>query len=425
MKHCAILLAILLAMLLFIPALPVEGGQDVCEFGVDGLKVIFRPLESETVGVQLFLDGGVVELDESTQGLEPFLLLTSFRGVETDDDLMSKLTRMGTSIGSDSYYDFSTAYLYSTRENFNESWEIFTDALLNPSLEEIEFMRSQLISSARQRKDSPDSSVVNLANSLLYENHPYSLELYGVEESLESITMEQLRSYNRDLFVKSRMLLVIVGDFSRSEVEHYASEAFGELPRGDYERKGVPEIESEQKLVYESLEIPNTYVRGLFRAPSMDHEDYYAAVIAMDILGDNLFEEVRTKRNMAYSVGSGLSSRRENYGVVVVSTNVPDEALSVISLEIEKMREGLLSRERIGEAVNGYITRFYMSNENALSQAYQLGLWEINGNGWEENFEFVENLRKVTPNDVRRVMRTYVEGITMAAVGGQSVSVKL
>jgi len=437
---------LVLALLMIQPVMPVESGQETRMFEVEGLRVIFKPVAGETVGVQLFFDGGVTKQTEENQGIDAFLMLASMRGSEKypKEKLVSELTGMGTEIGTDAYYDYTTAYLHSVKQNFERSWDIFVDLLLNPLLEgdEVELVRSQLISAARQKRDSPDSYVVDLANSMLYEGHPYALDPMGTEESLENITIEDLRNHNRELLTKSRMLLVIVGDFTQEEVERYAS-AFASLPEEGLVKR-LMEIphrlierasqtctnllgrrEAEEKFAYVPLEIPNTYVRGVFRAPGMDDPDYYTACIALDILSDTLFEEVRTKRNMAYSAGSGLSSRRDNYGIVVVTTNTPDEALNVIKSTIEEMKSKSISAERVEEAVNGYITVFYLSNEYTLSQAYQLGAWELNGGGWELSFEFVDNLRKVKPEDVKDFLNTYLKDITLAAVGGQSVSVRL
>ncbi len=454
-KFAGILVLVLFIMVIQ-PVIPVESQQETRMFEVDGLRVIFKPVAGETVGVQLFFDGGVTKQTEENQGIDAFLLSASMRGSEKypKEKLISEVTKMGTAMGADAYYDYTTAYMRSVKKNFESSWNMFVDILLNPLLEEdeVELVRSQLISAARQKRDSPDSYVVDLANSLLYEGHPYALDPYGVEESLRNITIEDLINHNGELLTKSRMLLVIVGDFTQREVERYAS-AFASLPEGEEEgllnrivekimetsRRLLPRTSQEcsnllgraetaetgEKFVYVPLEIPNTYVRGVFRAPGMDDPDYYAACIALDILSDTLWEEVRTKRNMAYSVGSGLSSRRDNYGIVTVTTNTPDEALNVMKSVIEKMKSEGVSAERVEEAVNGYITSFYLSNEGTLSQAYLLGLWELNGGGWEKSFEFVDNLRKIKPEAVKDFLNTYLKDITTAAVGGQSLSVKL
>ncbi|MDY6841797.1 MAG: pitrilysin family protein [Pseudomonadota bacterium] len=455
-RKVAGILVLVLLIIVVQPVIPAESQQETGMFEVDGLRVIFKPVAGETVGVQLFFDGGVTKQTEENQGIDAFLMSASMRGSEKypKDKLISELTKMGTAMGTDASYDYTTAYIRSVKKNFESSWDIFVDLLSNPLLEEseVELVRSQLISAARQKRDSPDSYVFDLANSMLYEGHPYALDPYGVEESLRNITIEDLRDHNGELLTKSRMLLVIVGDFTQREVERYAS-AFASLPEGEEggllnkinkivekimetSRRLLPRTsqecsnllgraETEEKFTYAPLEIPNTYVRGVFRAPGMDNPDYYAACIALDILSDTLFEEVRTKRNMAYSVSSGLSSRRDNYGVVAVTTNTPDEALNVMKSVIEEMKIEGVSAERVEEAVNGYITSFYLSNENTLSQAYQLGLWELNGGGWEKSFEFVDNLRKIKPEDVKDFLNTYVKDITTAAVGGQSLSVKL
>jgi len=428
MKGGALLMALLLLVPVGLSLAEGQSGVGVSDKEVGGLRVIFKPVDGETVGVQMFFDGGVTDQTAENQGIDALLMKASMRESEKypREKMISELTRMGTSIGADVYYDYTTAYMHCVKQNFDNSWDIFADILMNPSLkeEDVELVRSQLITSARQKRDQPEDYVVDLSNSMLYGNHPYALDPYGIEESLGRMTIEDLKGRQRELMVKSRMLLVVVGDFSEKEIENYAS-VFSSLPEGTYKRKELPEVSNAGGLRVEHQDIPNTYIRGVFRAPGMNDKDYYAACVAQDILSDTLWEEVRTKRGLAYSVGSGLSSRRDNYAMVSVTTNSPDGALRVVRDELNKGKKETLSADRIEEAVNGYITRFYLNNEDTLSQAYQLGLWELNGGGWEKNFEFVDNLRRVTPKDVRNFFNRYAKGISMAAVGGQNVTVRL
>ena len=85
------------------------------------------------------------------------------------------------------------------------------------------------------------------------------------------------------------------------------------------------------------------------------------------------------------------------------------------------MKSENISKERIEEAVNEFITSYYLSNEGLLDQAVDLGSWEVRGNGWEESFAFVENLRKVSPEDIMEVANKYIKNINFATLGPHEV----
>ncbi len=402
----------------------VRAGEEVESFDVAGVPVLLKRVgTNQVVAAQLFIRGGAANLTPETAGIETFLFQASQRGTEKypKDVYSARLAITGTSVAGTAGYDYSVFALQTVRDSWNEAWDLFTQSLLHPTLPtaEVELVRAQLLNAARQRRDNPDAYVRDLSDSLFYEGHPYALNPEGTEQGLAAISLEQLRDWQRRRLTKDNLLLAVVGDVSREDLESKVAAAFGALPEaGDTGRPVEATAPAPASVSVTQRALPTTYVRGYFPAPSLtDEDDYPALTVATTILSDRFFEEVRTKRNLSYAVFSGLSSRLANYGLLYVTATEPDSALAVMLAEVRKLKEEPVSSTALEQAVNVFVTRYYQGLETNSSQAALLGRYELLGGGWKEADEFVDEVRKVTPEDVQRVMRRYVNGIHFAVLG--------
>jgi zinc protease len=137
----------------------------------------------------------------------------------------------------------------------------------------------------------------------------------------------------------------------------------------------------------------------------------------MEILQHRLFEEVRTKRNLSYSVASVLSTRRSNYGLLYVTAVEPDTTLRVMLAEVRRLQDETVDDGTLEQAASVFVTEYYSALQSNASQAAMLGQFEVVGGGWEEAEDFVDEVRAVTPEEVQRVMRAYVHDLHFAVLG--------
>jgi zinc protease len=186
------------------------------------------------VAANLYLLGGARQLDSNTG---PVLLNTE-RGTAKypRDVLRNKMALLGSAIGISPGVDWTVIGLRSTVANFDSTWAILADRLIAPTLNpaEVELVREQFVTGVRQRKDSPDALLNYLSDSIAFAGHPYALDVIGTEATLSKFTVADLKAYRAEQLVTSRMLLVVVGNVSRTKVEKLVRESIGRLPRGAY-----------------------------------------------------------------------------------------------------------------------------------------------------------------------------------------------
>ena len=394
----------------------------VSEFEVNGLKVLLKRREgSLTVAAGLFLRGGAANTTAGNAGIEQLMLNASTEASAgfPREKMRSELSRMGTTIGTGSNYDYSVLALACTRLHFDRSWQIFADVILRPSFtnEDVALDRDRMVVSLSDDVDSPDVYLQRLQDNVAYAGHPY-LNSNGNPEVIAKLTPDDLRRYHDKMMDTSRLLLVIVGDLNISDIRDLVAGTVGKLPRGTYKADPVPSLNFDKSSVdITARELPTNYVQGLFTAPSLTSPDIYPMRIASSLLRDRVFEEVRVKRNLSYAPDAFLRTQAANVGGVYVTAVDANQSIRLMLNEIARLQHELVSPDDIQAVVAQYLTTYYLGQETNAAQAAELAQYELIGGGWRNSVDFLEKLTAVTPADVQRVSQKYMRNIRFVVLG--------
>jgi zinc protease len=396
------------------------------KFDVAGIPVILRRVSANNVvAANLYLLGGTRQLTARTQGIETLLLEASERGTAKypRDVLRAKMARLGSAIGVGANADWTTISLRATTTGLDSTWAILADRVMAPRLDpaEVELVREQFVTATRQRKDSPDALLDYLADSIAFSGHAYALEPTGTEESLTSINTSALKSYHASQFVTSRMMLVVVGNVSRTKVESLVRETLGRMPKGNYVwTLPDPPAELPSAYVVEKRTLPTNYLQGYFHGPKATSKDYPALRLACAVLSGRLFAEVRGRRNLTYSVNAPFVERAFSLGGLYVTTTQPDEVLTIMQQQITSLREGTITDDGLDRLVQQFIVTYFLDNETNADQANMLARAELYQGDFRRAAQFVEELRAVTPEQIQQAARTYMGKVRWAYVGDPS-----
>ena len=395
-------------------------------FDVGGVNVILRRVTAnDVVAANLYLLGGTRLVGFERAGIEPFLLLASERGTTgyPRDVLRRRMAELGTQVGPAADQDWTTFALRATGETFDSTWAIFADRLMRPTLDsaEVELVRSQLLNGVRQRRDDPDALLEYLADSVAYAGHPYGVEPNGTEESIARITLADLRGFQRERMVTSRMQLVVVGNVTRPQVERLVGATLAKLPRGDFKwAPPPPPAAFTPTLVTETRSLPTNYILGYYAGPPATGRDYHALRIATAVLTGRLFSEIRAKRNLTYAVDAPFIDRAQTAGGLYVTTVDPTTTLRVMREQITELQNGWITPRGLEQVVQQFITEYFLKNETNADQANQLARAQLYQGDWRHAVQFADELRQVTPDDVHRVLRTYIKNVRFVYVGDPS-----
>lgn len=393
----------------------------------NGLKAIHRHVTgNEVVAVQVYFRGGARNISEKDAGVESLLFEVATEGTKnfSKSEINRELARMGTVIDGDSGYDYSVMEMRCVRQNFDRSWQLLADTILNPVCDEKEvaLVKDQIISALRQQNDNPENSVALLSNNQLFASHPYFNSPVGTVESVRSLTAADVKAHHAKLLQTSRMLVVVVGNVSQDEVKSKVEASFGKLPRGDYKPEAPPLFAKAATTDFQLVERPvaTNYVRGAFAAPPLESPDYAPFSIAINILQQLFFQEVRVKRNLTYGADATLLSNGANSAYISVTTQKPNEAIRVMFDQIDFMQRQVIREEGLKAIISGFLTNYYTKLETNDAQASKLAEYELLGGGWRRDQTWIDEVDKVTPEDVNRVSKKYLKSFHFAVMGDKT-----
>ncbi|MEP6508637.1 MAG: pitrilysin family protein [Gemmatimonadales bacterium] len=404
----------------------VSGAQTtkaVSKFDVAGIPVIFKPISAnEVVAVRLYIRGGSANLTAANAGIESMMLQASTLGTAkySKDAFAVRSAESGTNIGSTTTPDYSVLTLQGVRQNWNTAWDLFTQAAVHPIFpaSEVAIVKGQAVDAAKRLPDDADTYLAFLADSLLYAGHPYAVTPAGTASSLSSIDRDALAAWHKQRMTKENLVIVVVGNVSRADLTAKIHQSFGGLPaKGGAAVSVAPLPAITPQVVVVKRPLPTNYIIGQFAAPTLTDPDYPALVAATHILASNLFQEVRTKRNLTYAVAAGLGTRRVNRGSLYVTAIAPDTTVNVIFSTVKHLQNEPLPQATIAENQNVSLTHSFLEQETNMGQAATLGMWELIGGGWQNNARFISAYKRVTAVDIQRVARKYMQHARFVVIG--------
>jgi zinc protease len=392
-------------------------------FTVDGVHVILRRnAANDVVAANIYLLGGARQLTPGTAGIEALMLAASEGGTRDlpRQQLQAITARLGATIVIDPGPDWTVFGVRALRAAFDSSWMVLTDRLMAPRLDsaDVERARQQKLTSAAQRDVEPDDRVARMAGQMLYAGTPYELDPEGDTTSLRQVTQAEVRRYHDAQVVASRLLVVVVGNITRGELEQAVRRTLGHLPAGSYHWQLPAALTpSPDRVLLEDRALATNYILGYYAGPVATSADYAALRVATAVLSGRLFAEVRSRRNLAYAVEAPFLERPLAVGGLYVTTTDPDAALRVMHDEVQELQTALVDPDGLHMLVGQFITDYFLKNETNADQATFLARAQIYQGDYRAANRFVEDLRRVRPEDVRRVARQYMHDFRFVYLG--------
>jgi len=311
--------------------------------------------------------------------------------------------------------------------------EILAGLLRRPAFDpaRVELAKLQAIEGIRRRQDHPGSIVGREFAKVLYgPDHPSARE--SSLDSITRMTRDDLVTFHRDTIHPNGMILGVTGDFKKDEMLAALRKVFGDWKKGtvpELRIADVPEAEPSRPVVrFVSKETSQTHLRLGHLSIKENDPDYVALAIANDILGGSsfrsrLFNDVRTKRGLAYSVGSRLNTGTHDQGVWLMRAETKltstQEVIERFVANIERMRAEPVTDTELAEAKEAYVNSFVFSF--ASTSAIVSRLVELEYDGLPK--DFLQQLRakvvSLTKEEVRAAAKRHLrpDRLKIVAVG--------
>jgi predicted Zn-dependent peptidase len=270
--------------------------------------------------------------------------------------------------------------------HYKEGLDVLLDMIRDPLFreEDIEKEKKVVFEEIRASHDSPEATVDMMMDELLFPSQPLGRDIAGSVESVQAVSTESLKEYLRTQYVASNTIISVAGALPHDQIVADVAE----LMDGFHDGTPAPMFPFVDNLTGPSLKLQHRETEqahislGLHGISAID-EDRYALRLLSTIFGGSmisrLFEEVREKRGLAYSIHAG-PAHYSDAGSFQVSSGVDPEraveAIKVIMDEVVKLRDGVTEDEfhKAKELTKG---RILMRMEESRSVAGSIGSQEL------------------------------------------------
>jgi zinc protease len=307
-------------------------------------------------------------------GLTGSVMRTGGGGGMTAEQVDAELEQFAIDINMSMGRQSGSASLDVLSKDLDRGLKIFAGLLRQPGFEapRVELAKLQTIEGIRRRQDSPGSIVGREFLKQLYgAEHPSARE--STIESIRRVTRDDLVAFHRRTVHPNGIILGVTGDFKQAEMIALLRSTFGDWKEGDVPELKIADVRNPggpSIVRFVNKETSQTHLRIGHLTIREDDPDYVPLAIANDILGGSsfrsrLFNDVRTKRGLAYSVGSRLNVGMHDQGVWLMraETKLPStqEVISRFVANMERMRTELVTDEELAEAKEAYVNSFVFS----------------------------------------------------------------
>ena len=412
------------------PARAVEIERVVSPGGVEAWLVEDHTLP--IVALSFTMNGGAATDPAGKEGLANMVsgLLDEGAGDLDSQTFRRRLEDRSISLSFSASQDVFSGNLKSLTRNRDEAFDLFRLALTQPRFDDeaVERIRAQILTGIASRKNDPSDIARRTFWAANFPDHPYGRQSRGQPDSVGAITKTDLVTFVRRRLARDEMVIGIAGDITAAELAPLLDSTFGDLPeRAEAFTIAPANPAALGEIIVVEQDIPQSTIVFGHRGLPRDDPDYYAAYVLNHVLGggsftSRLYEEVREKRGLAYSVYSYLLPLDHTamwLGGAGTENSAVAQSLDVIRTEWARLRDNSITEEQLAAARDNITGSFALrfSNTSAIAgmlvaiQRQDLGIDYIN----ERNGFF----EAVTLDDVRRIAKKLLDpdALTIVVVG--------
>jgi zinc protease len=391
-------------------------------FDVDGIKVIFKPTVKEVINVRVFFRGGVSNYKPEQAGIESFTLaaITQCGTQKYNGEAFRNMAdTYSIDIGSASLYDYGNVDMECISKYFDQAWDLLSEAIVNPTFDsnEIELLRSKIVSRVKQGETDPDDRAENLLMRNAFEGTPYATDPDGDETTLSKFTADDLKAYYKSILNKNQLFIVVAGKISKDELVAKIHASFSALPSRPYKQPEYKEpIWNDNKVVVESRRLSTNYINAIMNAPPVYSSDYVPFRLGISILAGALFSDLRTRLNLSYDPGAVSEMRQMPFARMYVSTNQPKLAVQEMTRMLNLVKVYGATKDGLKHLKSGYIVSNYLKQQSTAAITGTLGMAEVLGD-WQMDEKLPDLINSVTVDQIDIALNQYIVGLRWAYLG--------
>jgi len=420
------ILRLLLGLFLVSIAPETSHATAVKEFVLEnGLKVfLLEDHKSPAVTFQVWYRVGSRNEKDGKSGLSHFLEHMMFKGTPSikPEEYARIIAKNGGRSNAFTTSDVTVYFATMSRDKIGIELEMEADRMANALLGDTYFEPEKKVIQEERRlrtDDKPVAALDEVTSAVAYTVHPYRRPVIGWMDDIQNLSRQDLVDHYKLYYAPNNAFIVVAGDFSTEEILPKIKAAFEKIPRGPE----APKVRAEEppqrgeRRVFLKKEAELPFIMMFYHAPNLKSPDNFALDLLTVVLAGGrsspLYHDLVYQKRLARSVDASYSSVSIDPGGFSITAQLmpdkePPEVEREIDILVDKIKSELISERDLQKAKNQIESSFIFAQDSIFGQAMKIGYYEANG-GWRQMDQYIEGIRRVTREDIRRVAKEYLD----------------
>jgi predicted Zn-dependent peptidase len=400
----------------------------------NGLTILTEKMpdvRSATVGI--WLKKGSRHEPAHLNGILHFIEHAVFKGTKRRSalDIAVESDRLGGHLDAFTSHEITGFMMKVVDKNAIQALDLIADMLANPNFDEKEMRREQkvILEEIKMVEDSPEEILGEIFTEKFFPNHPLGLPIEGTRKTVKTFNHKATLEFHQEIYSPKNLVVAAAGNIEHAQIVDLMEKTFGHIQRSEMQNLkseiDVP-IPAAPIVIKRKQNLEQAHV--IIASPwlSATDERRYAGSLLVSILGDGnssrLWQTIREKRGLAYSVGADASDFQDCGIFSIYAGCSPEKVGEVVDLSIAELKKIKLygvSEDELNLAKEQTTASILLGLEDSASRAEVLAQQEITHGRIISVEESLEKFNRVTVQEIQDLAKEFfqTEKIALGALG--------
>jgi predicted Zn-dependent peptidase len=394
-----------------------------------GLRVVSEQMSGvRSVALGVWIGVGSRFETPAQAGVSHFLEHLLFKGTPTHsaEEIAQIFDGFGGEINAATGRDYTVVYIRLLDELIAEGLPVIAEMLTSPTYADLDQERKVVCEEIAMYADDPEDQVHDLLARAIFPDQALGRPVIGTAEIVGSIPQAEIAAYHRMHYRAPNMVVAAAGNITHTDLLGLSNQFLGDVATGDAPAPPEPGRPGDPRLSLVQKDTEQVHLclggPGLSRSDPRRHAQAVLDTMLGGLMSSRLFQEIREKRGLAYSVGSYTAGFADT-GQVTVHLGTREDNLAtcceVIGTELRRLRDEPIGREELDRAKNHLKGRLVLSTESPGTRMNRLGRMVVTDTEMLTIDEIIERISRVTADDLQQLAAEFwqPESMSVSAIG--------
>ena len=392
-----------------------------------GLTLITDYIDTvETVSVGMWNKVGARNEHENVNGVAHLLEHMAFKGTHSRSalEIAKEVEMVGGAVNAYTSREITAYYMKVLKEDITLSIDIISDILQNSAFDsgELDRERGVILQEIGMYLDTPDDVVFDKWQEVAYPNQPMGRSILGSSEIIKTISRDQVEAFMKSYYRPEKMVFSVSGNFNENNVIELIEKHFHNLPQGSEDHSPKAIYHGGEFRQDKDLEQVNIILG--FEGVDFYSDLYYPTAVYSAVLGSGmssrLFQEIREKRGLVYSISSYTSSFSDSGIFGVYAGTGQKEVMELVPVLCDQLNidASQFTTEELQRAKAQFKSGLLMGQESTSRRCRSNASKYLMHNRLISHEEMISEIDKVQLGDLEKARKNILKSnITLSSIG--------